>query len=243
MSFLNSMELRSYQLESSQHRHDYAQLVLPIKGVLELEIGHHSGMVNQDTAAFIAAGETHCFAGSSNNLFVVVDIKTDAAPLLNMPFCALSPAGKKLISFTKSYLDQGLPDSLIQNLISSLLAKTLAQTNEVVLDKQVLQAKNWLDKNFTQAINLNYLAKQCYLSVSQLQRRFKKAMGCTIAHYWRNKKMEQAKFLLSTSSASIETIAFSLGYDHLSTFTRFFTQQYGQSPSQWRQCPIQLTSK
>ncbi|WP_158617477.1 AraC family transcriptional regulator [Legionella sp. km772] len=234
LPFFNTMELRSYQIDSLQHSHDYAQLVLPVKGVLDLEIGPHSGMVNQDTAAFIAAGEKHCFSGSNNNLFVVLDINTPVEHLFKSPFCSLSASDRKLISFTQTYLSHSLVDHVTQNIISRLLLKTLAQTNASPIDTPVLKAKNWLDTHFTQPININHLAKQCYLSASQLQRRFKKVMGCTLADYWRNKKMEHAEYLLATSTLSIEHIAFSLGYEHLSTFTRFFTQQYGEPPSKWR---------
>lgn len=234
MSFLKAMELRSYQVESSRHSHDYAQLILPIKGCLELEIGPHSGRVNQDTAAFIPSGENHCFAANADNLFVVVDITSIPGALLTNRFCTLNPSSKKLVSFTQAYLEQDKLDYGTQDLMSNLLMKMLGLANDLIIDTSVLKAKNWLDQNYAKTIDINYLAKQCYLSTSQLQRRFKKVMGCTLAHYWRNKKMEQAKLLLSTSPSSIERIAFSLGYEHLSTFTRFFTQQYGQSPSQWR---------
>ncbi len=233
MSFSSGMELRSYQLESSRHSHEHAQLVLALKGTLELEIGHCSGIVNHETAAFIPAGEDHCFAGSRDNRFIVVDINTHH-PILSKSFYSLNSSTKKLISFTQDYLDQELKDYGTQSLIYNLLITVLGQSNELIIDTQVRKAKNWLDLNFAQAIDLSYLAKHCYLSTSQLQRRFKKVIGCTLAHYWRNKKMEQAKVLLATSAHSIETIAFSLGYEHLSTFTRFFTQQYGHAPSQWR---------
>ena len=60
-------------------------------------------------------------------------------------------------------------------------------------------------------------------------------MGYTLGSYWRNKKMEHAKLLLSTTSLSIEIISLSLGYDYLSSFTRLFSKHYLISPSQWRE--------
>ena len=238
MSILNSIDLRSYQSETSQHSHNFAQLVLPIKGILDIEIGSSSGIADQDTAAFITAGQNHCFSGRSDNLFLVVDLKDNYQihdKLFNSPFCELDLSSKKLISFIQSYLEQGLEDTGTENLISSLLINVLNKNKDGIHDTKVLKAKNWLDHNFSQAIDIKNLAQHCYLSTSQLQRQFKKSMGYTLGSYWRNKKMEHAKLLLSTTSLSIEIISLSLGYDYLSSFTRLFSQHYLISPSQWRE--------
>lgn len=96
------------------------------------------------------------------------------------------------------------------------------------------QSKNWIDRYFADVIDISKVAKYCHLSVSQLQRRFKYVMGYSLAEYWRSQKLHHAKRLLSFKNSSIEAIAFSVGYENLSAFSRRFMQTFGESPSQWR---------
>ena len=71
---VNRIDLRSYHTETCSHKHDFAQLVLPLTGSMELELGQYAGVVNENTGVYIAPHEHHCFAGSPNNLFLVIDL-------------------------------------------------------------------------------------------------------------------------------------------------------------------------
>lgn len=74
---MSYMELRSYHQESCSHTHNFAQLVLPIAGSMELEVGNLSNIVDNNTGVYIAPDERHCFAGSRENLFLVIDLAAD----------------------------------------------------------------------------------------------------------------------------------------------------------------------
>ncbi len=67
-----------------------------------------------------------------------------------------------------------------------------------------------------------------------MQRRFKQQMGCGVASYWRMKKLQLAKQLLSTSCLSIEIIAYDLGYESPAALNRRFHQMEGIAPGSWR---------
>lgn len=66
------MELRSYNIESCSHTHEFAQLVLPVTGSMEIEMGHHADLINDHFGVYIAPNDRHCFSGSQNNLFLVI---------------------------------------------------------------------------------------------------------------------------------------------------------------------------
>jgi AraC-like DNA-binding protein len=233
MLLTNRIDIRSYQTESCHHTHDFAQLVLPIAGSMELEVGHYSGIINGDAGIYIAPNERHCFAGSHENLFLVVDITTDLfkqrCEILN-----LTASTKKFIQFTQHYLTHNnerdvFSDSLVKQLLLHLSVKSFAS-----LDQKIMRAKTWIDANFTSPVNVNTVAKHCHLSISQLQRRFKQNLGATLGEYWRMKKLQHAKWLLSIGNLSIEAIAFAVGYENLSAFSRRFSQIFRESPSQWQ---------
>ncbi|MCL9685660.1 helix-turn-helix domain-containing protein [Legionella maioricensis] len=233
------IDLRSYRTEQCSHNHDYAQLVLPVKGILELEVGNSSGIISSETGAFIPSGEQHSFAGSENNLFVVIDMDEQYSSTMSLPsFLSLSSVTKKFLHFTHYYLINGANDSFSQSLINNLLLNLLCQPVFSNQDSFVLKARSWIDLHFAEPINIVKLAQQCHLSVSQLQRRFKKNTGCRIGEYWRQKRLDHARFLLSTSLLTIESIAFAVGYEHVSAFSRSFNNSFGLYPSQWREMTL-----
>jgi AraC-like DNA-binding protein len=233
----NRIDLRSYHTESCSHAHDFAQLVLPVSGSMELEVGHYSGVVNDDIGVYIAPNEQHCFAGSQKNLFLVIDITTknhlhDESSQSNI--LNLTTSTKKFIQFTHHYLEHNERDFFTDSLINQLLFHFTASSFSPEPDPSVMKAKHWIDFYFADSVDVSRVAKHCYLSVSQLQRRFKQEIGCGIAEYWRMKKLQHAKRLLSQKNFSIEAIAFEVGYENLPAFSRRFSKVFGESPSQWR---------
>lgn len=232
----NCIELRSYHNESRSHTHDFAQLVLPVLGSMELEVGHYSGIVNNDSGVYIAPNEQHCFSGSKNNLFLVIDANSghffDGLPKSNT--LALTTNAKKFIQFTHHYLVQNERDFFTDSLINQLLLHFTANSFSPEPDPVVMRATHWIDVHFATSVDINRVAKHCHLSLSQLQRRFKQATGCSLAEYWRMKKLHHAKKLLSQRNCSIEAIAFKVGYENLPAFSRRFSKVFGESPSQWR---------
>ncbi len=238
MSF-PQIDLRSYDTEQCSHSHDYAQLVLPVKGILELEIGNSSGIIGSEKGAFITSGERHSFSGKEDNLFVVIDLSEPYFSTTSLPsFIPLNPVIKKFLQFTHYYLINGANDSFSHSLINNLLFNLLRQPVLSSQDTFVLKAKSWIDLHFAEPISIAKLAQQCHLSVSQLQRRFKKNTGCRLAEYWRYKRLDHSKFLLSTSLLTIESIAFAVGYEHVSAFSRSFNNAFGHYPSQWRELTL-----
>ena len=231
------MELRSYHIESCSHTHDFAQLVLPIAGSMELEIGYVSSVVNDITGAYIAPNERHCFAGSQENLFLVVDIAAEddffSKRVVPHNF-NLTTSAKKFVHFAHYYLSQNERDFYTDSLINQLLLNFSSKTFISEPDQKIIKAKNWINAHVVVPIDVARVAGHCHLSTSQLQRRFKQDTGNSVAEYWRMKKLQHAKCLLSLGHSSIEEIAYELGYENLSAFSRRFSQVFGESPSRWR---------
>lgn len=231
----NSFDLRSYHTESCSHTHDFAQLVLPVYGSMELEAGHYLGVVDEDVGIYIAPNEKHCFAGSEKNLFLVIDItshcsdKCSSSNIIN-----LDTTTKQLIHFTTHYLTHNKRDFCSDASINQLLLHFAASAFSAEPDVIVLKAKQWIEANFSSSVDISKVAQHCYLSVSQLQRRFKQATGSSLAEYWRMTKLQRAKQLLSHKNCYIEAIAFEVGYENLSAFSRSFSKRFGESPCQWK---------
>lgn len=230
----NHVNIRSYETESCSHSHNFAQLVLPITGSMELEAGHCSGTINNDTGIYIAPNERHCFAGSQKNLFLIIDITTKNNPFnQHSEILNLTPNTRKLIQFTEHYLIHSERDSFSDSLVNQLLLH-FSVKSFASLDQKVMKAKNWIDAYLSSPVDINMVARHCHLSVSQLQRRFKQNLGHSVGEYWRMKKLQHAKWLLAIGNISMEAITSAVGYENLSAFSRRFSQVFGESPSKWQ---------
>ncbi|WBX78450.1 helix-turn-helix transcriptional regulator [Tenacibaculum ovolyticum] len=72
------------------------------------------------------------------------------------------------------------------------------------------------------------------MSKAQLNRKLHKETGYSPGKLISYYRIESAKRMLSISSSSIEEISFQCGFRGLSSFSRKFKQESGNSPSEYR---------
>lgn len=100
--------------------------------------------------------------------------------------------------------------------------------------RAVLDTALYLERNYTQAVDLDKLARQAHLSKYHLSRSFTQRMGMSIVQYTHRLRIEQACRQLRFTDLSITKIAADLGYNEIAYFTRCFSHQMGTSPSVYR---------
>lgn len=101
-------------------------------------------------------------------------------------------------------------------------------------DEDIRLVQEWLENNYTKAVQLDSLAAQFNMSSRTLLRRFKQATSQTPFPYLQSIRVEAAKRMLEAESTSLEKITNQVGYDDLSSFTRLFKSLTDLSPSQYR---------
>jgi YesN/AraC family two-component response regulator len=87
---------------------------------------------------------------------------------------------------------------------------------------------------YNKQINKEELAAKLSTNPSHLARKFKEETKMTITAYQQMLRIRQAKHLLKTENLSIEEIAWTIGYEDPSYFTRVFKKETGRTPSQYR---------
>lgn len=84
------------------------------------------------------------------------------------------------------------------------------------------------------------MCSMCGVSESTLRRLFKAEMGKTIAEFIRDTKMVYAANLLVTTSDLVSDIAYRLGFESPSYFTKSFRENYGVSPQEYRKMSCEM---
>ena len=84
---------------------------------------------------------------------------------------------------------------------------------------------------------LDELAAVAQFSVRHFTRRFQHAFGCTPHAYATARRFAEARQLLSQERLQVGQIAEHLGFTSVATFSRWFSQQAGQSPTAFRRDP------
>lgn len=79
------------------------------------------------------------------------------------------------------------------------------------------------------------LALECNLSESHLQHLFKESTGLGLGRMLADQRMQRAAKLLAQTNLSIKEIAWTVGYEHTSSFTRAFERYFRETPRCFRQ--------
>lgn len=107
---------------------------------------------------------------------------------------------------------------------------TTDQYPKVYLYRRIVQAKLFIDNNYTDKIDLNSISDEAYFSKFHFIRLFKSTYGKTPHQYLKYVRIEKAKELLK-NNISVSEACFLVGFDSLSSFSGLFSKVVGKSPS------------
>ena len=238
-----TLDLRSYDNNKATHSHDYHQLVLPLEGSMEMEVGNTSDLVINEKAAIISAGNTHEFSTKGKNRFIVADVPIALSPsLARLPaFIEMDSALSHYLLFLEHQLktnSKNVTHADVQRnrqmllLFVQLLTDRFGQTLNV--DKRLVAAQQFIDSRLDQAISLAEIATVANLSVRQLTTLFRRYFDMSPKDYLLEQRMQSAWRLLQETPISVQQISEKCGYTNLSAFSARFTKHYGFPPSKIR---------
>lgn len=95
-------------------------------------------------------------------------------------------------------------------------------------------AKKLLTENLDNPCSLIQLAHKAGINDFKLKKGFKQLFGTSVFSFLRNERLQQAIVLLTETEMSIQEIAYTIGFPHVSSFTKNFTQKFGYPPSRLR---------
>lgn len=104
---------------------------------------------------------------------------------------------------------------------------------------QERRAKEILSSTLDGEVSLKDIASQCGLSISYFSRAFRQSTGMAPHRWLIERRIEAAKALLASRTASLSDIALRCGFADQSHFTRAFSNLVGSSPGAWRRMALQ----
>lgn len=230
------LSFRRYGEDAPPHAHDFDQIVLPRRGVLEMEVEGKGGRVDPGRAAVVPPGARHAFAASGDNLFVVADIggalMASFERLRERPFAPVTGAVRGLLDFLADE-GPGAIDDEVAMLWTPLLLRGLSAA-PADPDLRLSRAVGLMEARYAEPLAVYDMAREAGMSQSRFFARFGAALGQSPHAYLADTRLRAAQRLLTDTRLSIADIALRTGHADQSALTRAMRSRLGVTPAAWR---------
>ena len=126
---------------------------------------------------------------------------------------------------------------ILGNLFENWLLGLARGRQDVETDREqrLRLLKRHLDTHTDGAMDLREMARQARMSASHLSAVFRAAYGESPVAYHISRRMDTARYLLTTRPLPVSEVAEAIGYPDLPSFSRMFRRVVGVSPRSYRQ--------
>ena len=128
---------------------------------------------------------------------------------------------------------------MLKTLLKLLLLHLIRYQNDELLEqdlnqKRVFQFLELMETNFIKETNTDYYANQIGISSKRLNQILKEKLNLTAKQIIQQRQITESKRELVKGEITTKELAFHLGFDSLSSFSRFFKKKVGISPSDFK---------
>lgn len=123
----------------------------------------------------------------------------------------------------------------LRHLMIMDFAKHVNQLHEGSHTSQLVSdVSNYINHHISEAITVEAMSKEFFMSRSYLSKRFKAESNITLTDFILSKKIEEAKYLLHYANKSLTAISVYLGFSSPGHFSRVFRKYAFISPNEYR---------
>ena len=202
---------------------------------------------------------SHIVKASPQKPFLAVlllfDLQMISQVVADMPKEALSKEDSIHHSFSVEAVDTPLIDAflrLVKLLDEPLMAPHLAPLiqKEIIVrvlngphgihlrqlvktgsaNQKIQQVVHWLKHNYIQAIRIDDLAEQAFMSSSTFRQHFREITGMSPLQYQKQLRLQEARHLMLNQNIDAGRAAGLVGYESASQFSREYSRFFGDSP-------------
>jgi AraC-like DNA-binding protein len=104
-------------------------------------------------------------------------------------------------------------------------------------NRRLLRARDVIDRRYTEALDVDALARVALMGRAHFIREFRRTFGETPHRYLQRRRIERAMTMLRTTDTPVTEVCMRVGFSSLGTFSRTFTEVVGLTPSEYRRGP------
>jgi AraC-like DNA-binding protein len=232
------LEVRRYS-GGDRHLHDYSQILFPLQGSMRIAIEGRCDVVSSNAIAVIPDRSVHDFEPSPDCRMLVLDVEAAALPGGTLPavlrdrtriVTRIDPFLWRLFSLLGAEVEADMrrADDVAHLALTGLqLVRPAAPALHA--DRRILAATQGQDET-----SVAEMARSVGLGQSQFHALFRATTGQSPKQFRLRKLLDRAVDRLVTTSDPISEIAYSLGYQNVSSFNRLFRQRFGVTPTEFR---------
>lgn len=231
-----TLSIRAYKPAIQTHSHHFHQIVVPLRGSIEITLNEFKGSIAVGHCVIIQKDVDHSFAANKQARFLVADLLElpEAARSVGSPFAAVSNAFMSFCLFADAQLSSQINTALEASMVEVFKQLLAVQDFLPDIDHRISRALEHIENDLSQDHTLQKLSKISSLSVSQFKVLFAKHTGKTLGQYLLMLRMEKARALLANTDMPINIVAEKSGYRDQSAFSRRFLDYHGESPSEYK---------
>ena len=230
---INTLSIRSYSRQTRGHAHEFHQLVLPLRGVINIEVEGYVGKVTPSECVVVKANEKHHFNAEENAKFIVVDTERLPAHIKESEqiVFTISPPLLSFLAFSERQLRHQINPEIEALMFETFYQLLIEQRVFVQYDHRIREVVSYIHDHLANNLSIEILATIACLSATQLKKNFKSQTAQTVTEYITTLRMQKAEALLLHTDAPIAIIAEQVGYTDVSAFSRRFSAYFGIPPS------------
>lgn len=148
--------------------------------------------------------------------------------------------GDAMLAWLARDVDEALARATSTGMVHGLPRDSQTPQRDVqTVDPVLLKMHHLMMENLSPPLSIQQICKELDQSSKQLRLRCMRRYNQTPSAYYRSRRLEAAHHLVVNSGQSMTEIALECGYETLSSFSRMFRDQFGQSPQQVRMQSVQ----
>lgn len=233
------LHIRSYGQVRASDRHDFAQLVLPLRGSVSLEISGREQRLDPLRAAFVAPGAWHSQCADALNSSFIVDIGAAViapdvgARLHERPFAALGPEARRLVEFMELLAARrAATPAMIAGWTPLLLDTLVLDAVRPASRLAALMASIGADPG--RAWTTDAMARFANLSPSRLHALFREELDTTPHDWLLELRLARVCERLAGGSEPVAALALAVGFSDQGALTRAMRRRLDTTPAAYR---------
>lgn len=244
MGAQTTIAYRRYCPVTDTHRHDYAQAIIPLHGLMEIEVDGCLERLTDKIAGIVTADTRHDFATSRASEFLVLDlpnrlVTTRFEGIRRMVTARTNDVLRQYARFLAEATTSNPGGILARSAAAATTALELLQDNAGATEQPLIPAylsfaKRQLETDLTTPNLVNALLQQLNCSGALFHRQFRAAFRTTPKQVQLEARLRVAIERLRATDDTISEIAWDLGYENTSSLIYLFKKHLGVSPSFYR---------